>query len=304
MKTSQIFWGLFFLSLGSLFFLDKYEYIDFSFLNLSTFWPFILVIIGLIIIFRESKLKPVLSGIGGLFLALIIYGFFNGLFSFFYDDNDYDLDFNNYQNEKYYEAYDTLITSAKLTIAGGMGKFTIHDSTDDLIKAKSSSAIGNFYFDVVKRSDDFADINLEQSNSNVKIRGLKKMKNRLDVELNPNPIWEINLKSGASDCYLDLEKFKVKTIDIETGASNTKIKLSDLLDETNINVDMGVASFELSLPENVGCELNGDMGLVSKSLKDFYKEGNKYYSNNYSQTTKKVYLNVNGGLSSIKIKRY
>lgn len=303
MKTKQLFGGLFFLSMGVVFLLEKYTSFCIDYLRIDDLWPLFLVFLGLIIMFRESKFKPYLSALGGVLLGLVVYAFFAGVFSFIDDEID-DIKFSS---SHYSESYSPDIKTCNLNIEGGMGKFIIKSSTDDLITAKSYGYFGNYDFTVNKGSD-YADIDLTPESNHVNFPGFNKSKkSRIEVKLNTAPIWNISLKTGASDSYFDLSEFKVKECLIETGASHSKIKLGDLLDEAKVDVQMGAASLEILIPSSVGCKIDGEMVLMSRDINGFtkHKNGESYYiSDNYETATKKIFINVEGGVSSIKVDRY
>jgi hypothetical protein len=55
---SGILWGLAFILVGTLMLLDKLNYLEFNFGHfIRTWWPLVLVIIGLGMIFERSSLK-------------------------------------------------------------------------------------------------------------------------------------------------------------------------------------------------------------------------------------------------------
>ena len=92
---------------------------------------------------------------------------------------------------------------------------------------------------------------------------------------------------------------------METGATNTKIKLGDKSDQMNVSIHMGAASITLEIPKNVGCEIQSDMALVAKHFDNFDKQGDGHYmTENYETSKKKIFINVEGGVSTLNVYRY
>ena len=88
------------------------------------------------------------------------------------------------------------------------------------------------------------------------------------------------------------------------GAASLKIYLGDLSDTTNVEIDAGASSIEISIPENIGCELKADVTLSSMHLDRFNKTNKKLYrTDNFDSSPKKIFLKIDSGVSSIKIRR-
>src|SRR3989339_288915 len=132
-----------------------------------------------------------------------------------------------------------------------------------------------------------------------------KIKNKVNISLNTNPVWDLNFEVGAASTEFDLRPYKVDDVDIDIGAASLKIYLGDLNDTTNIEIDAGASSIEILIPESSGCELNADVTLSSKDFDRFNKVGKELYrTENFDCSTKKIFLNIDSGVSSVKIRRY
>ena len=299
MKSGKMFWGFFLVALGALFLLTKYEIIQSSFEFVWNVWPLLFVFWGALVIFKRSIVQPIVSALFGIFLALLIFGIIhNTFFGFDFYDGDKG-QFTDY----YYEDYNSSYKSASLEINSGAGKFIIANSTDKLIEGKAYGSLAEYDFHSDK-SDSSIDVifDLNKKDGNF-FRG--RFRNQLDVSLNQNPVWDITLNIGASKSNFDFSNFKVKSLDLNTGATSTKIKLGDKFNQTNVSVDMGAASLTLEVPQNVGCEINSDMALASKHIEGFSSRGSGHYiTDNFENSTKRILIDVKGGVSSLTVRRY
>ncbi|OGV18325.1 MAG: hypothetical protein A3J84_09905 [Ignavibacteria bacterium RIFOXYA2_FULL_37_17] len=110
---------------------------------------------------------------------------------------------------------------------------------------------------------------------------------------------------GASKANLDLTKFKIRNLELHSGATSTYVKLSDKAEITNVNVEMGAANITIDVPANVGCEIQTDMALSSKNIHGFNSRGKGHYiTENFSESGKRIIIDVKAGVSSLTVNRY
>jgi hypothetical protein len=97
---------------------------------------------------------------------------------------------------------------------------------------------------------------------------------------------------------------KVRNLDVETGASDIEVILSEELDFSKISLKSGVSSIKIVAPESLGVKLILNSGLSSKDIDDFEKVGeNVYESRNFYDSSKTVEIKMDLGVSSLEIKR-
>jgi hypothetical protein len=302
MKTKSLFWGLFFIALGGLIFADQYNYIgkiDWYFLR--ELWPLIFVFIGLIIIAKDTFLKPLIAVIFAIFLALFVYSLFQSSFYWHYD-NDRDDDWE-YSVERITEEFDSTVQYANLTINAGAGRMILDEDTDELLQGKLEGQFKKHNFDSRKK-DSTAWLKYELKDKNFKVLE-DNSRNRLEFDLNKNPVWDLNLNIGAADADFYLKDLKVQNLVMKAGAADVEIRLGDEIEKTYVNVDMGAAKLTLNIPRGSGCKLTGEMVLVAKNLDDFYESSDGVYvTDNYETAQNKILVDFNSGVSSLSIDRY
>lgn len=299
MNSSKMFWGSFLITIGLLFILVKHHFINSSFDFVWNIWPLIFVFWGIQIIFKQNFIKSIVNAIFGFFIALLVYGMIHSLFWGF----NFTEEKSDFFTEQFSKEFEPNVKIVNLSLESGVGTFIIKDSTNNLIDAKSSGIFGNYDYNYSKDSSVvYLDINMEGKNFHF-IKN--KIKNQLELKLNTTPVWNFRINVGASKNIFDLSQYKVNDLTIETGASNSKIKLGDKSDETNVDIEMGVSKLILEIPKNVGCTVDSDLSLVSKHFDGFNKkEDGIYQTENFDSSKKKIFINVQGGVSSLKILRY
>lgn len=303
-RNGPLFWGGFFIALGLLIFLTKFRiiYSDWDFV--WSLYPIILVFIGALIIAKDSIIKPFLSAALGIFIALLIYGSISYVVSSI--DYGWEDDSDEYSYSYYSEDFDNKYEYGTLNFEGGAGYFTITDTTDKLVDAKSQGSLGDFRF-FVSDDENHADITFQQRGKNVTIFK-DDFRNRLRIMLNPNPIWDFNLDFGAAKADFDFSEYRIKDIDIESGLSDINLKLGDKFHDTHVRISMGVASLKIAYPKNSGCKITGDMVLFHKVLDNMvdYKRGDNktYLSKNFEDAENKIYVRIDGGVSKVEVISY
>ena len=302
-KSGQIFWGLVFLTVGSLFLLVKYDVINDDFGFIWDLWPIALILIGLQVITKDSIARPIVNAVFGVFMGVIAFGSLYNTFDFVTMNIDYDDDDDYYSVEKFSEPYDRDIEYADLYLNAGVGSCIIKRSTRDLVRGVAKGTELYYYFNTDK-SDDKAEVFFELNKKNFNLLD-GKIRNRLEIQLNKNPVWGLDLEIGAAKSWFDLSDYKVRKVKLQTGATNTRLKLGDKYDETEVDVEMGAASLEIQVPYTSGCKLIGEMVLMDKNFDGFIKKDSDYYiTENFSEADKKIIIDLSGAVSSIKIRRY
>lgn len=302
MKTGRLFWGVLLTTLGLLILSVKFHIISTDWSFVWNLWPLIFIFWGLLVLVKQPIIKPVISSLFGIFVALFIFGAISSVFFGFDFEFDNDLNHSTY-SEAFAEDMDSSVTSGQLTFSSGAGAFSISGKTDKLIEGHSRGWFSNYDFST-NIEDHIAYVDVHLHEKNIRFFG-NKIKNRLDMGLNPNIVWDVDLNFGAAQGRFDLSSLNVSNVRVGTGAATVDLKLGDKADTTDVHVEMGASTFTLQLPQNVGCKLNGDTFLVSKNMPGFTKRGDDtYYSSNYDSTKKKVNVYVSSGVSSFSIKYY
>jgi hypothetical protein len=307
MKTSHIFWGTLFIVLGVLILANNFSNINLYWDNLWQYWPLVLVLLGVSMLVKNIAGKSVIAGAAAVVLALVIFASINFSTSFMFDDN-FEVDIGSGVNgdhsvTEYREAFDSSITNAILYLEGGVGNFRIGTETDDLIYTMLEGPPNNFNYSK-NQIDSVANINLNMKDVTINL-GSSKIKNKVDIALNTKPFWDLDLAFGAASMKFDFSKFKVEDINLDMGAAKLDVKLGAIADKLDFNLNAGASRIIISVPEEVGCEVSTDAVLSRKNINGFEKiESDFYRTDNFDSAGKKIYINIDCGVSSINIHRY
>ncbi len=299
-KNGQLFWGFLFLTIGVLFLLDKNNFFVVVPDEMWNYWPLLIVFWGVAILTKGTILKPIISIIAGVFFGLFIYGSIFGLHPNFDSEKESE---NEFSTSTFYEDFRDPTETATLSLRTGIGKISIGGTTDKLIEGTSTGFYNNFNFKTRYR-DNNARVVLRHTQEDFELLGDNKYRN-LKLSLNPTPEWEVDIKVGAAKVKLDLAKYKVKKFNLETGATTTELKFGEKQKVVKANIEMGAATLNIQIPKNSGCLIKGDMVLVVKNFDGFDKiDKKRYRTYNFDESDNKIYINFDGGVSTLTIERY
>lgn len=307
MKTERVFWGIILVFVGVIFLLENFGVISFSWQYIWRFWPVILIICGINILFARNNNRTgtfVMAAVTVLVLGFLTY---KGLEKNRFKEHDYFFD-NNYDNEvsetsNYIEDYNEKYKYAKLEIAGGASNFEIDSVTEKLFNANLTGVRNNYF---LKKTDYDSVVNLDFRNKGQKgfkfdEEGFGKVK----IMLSNKPVWDIDLKMGAGSVDFDLQNYKIRKLDLKGGAAEFNLKIGDLADTINVNAQTGLAAVSIKIPENSGCNIKTSSGLSSKDFEGFKDLGNGVFETpNFNESKKKIFIVLKGGLSDLKVKKY
>lgn len=308
MSYRKIFWGLLLVLIGILFILKNTGVIFFTWHSMWHLWPVILILWGISIIPVKDWIKLVLSFVTVLitFFAVQYYGPKDDhKWNFEWNDNN-DRDNSDEDNVTTYnnvmsEDYDSLTKFAELKLNIGVGKFDIKDTTSKLIEVKHDNDKANYSMTAkVEDSLTIIDLSLEKGEFNE-----GKVSNNVNMKLNPNPIWDLDLNVGAAEVNFDLSGFKTRNLKIQGGASDIDLKIGAALPLTDLKLEAGAASIIVRVPESAGCEIISNTFMSSKDFKGFTKIANqKYQTPNFATSTNKIMINLQAGVARVDIIRY
>jgi len=303
MKPKHLFWGVLFISIGILILLNNYGSIGEDWSEFWKLWPLILVLWGIGLLVKNNIAKSFIAVVAAILLAVSVFSAFAFCWNNVVFDEDGPVVFSgDVETTIYSEPYYNTIKNASLNIKAGAGSFNIKDTTGDLLYADAIGIKNNYS---LSNTNDGTSTVLNFKMRRTGFSFKRGMKNKVNIKLNPNAVWNLNCDLGAASINFDLSPYKTENIQINMGAASLKIKLGDLSDKINLDVDAGASSIDILIPESSGCEIKADAKLSSKNFEDFNKiDSELYRTNNFESAAKRIFMNIDAGVSSIKVHRY
>ncbi|WP_293903356.1 MULTISPECIES: LiaI-LiaF-like domain-containing protein [unclassified Sphingobacterium] len=315
MNTRRITTGITILFIGVVLLLSQLNTISFNWVGIFRYWPLFIVLAGIRMLVPKDQQIGQFVAIGS---TVVILGFLTyiglstpkeplltqllknkGVNINIDDPNDK----TNYSTEKLTVPLNDKIHSATLNLDLGATSLRNDSSTtSEIFTAFNTSKEYLLGVTVHDESADKVDINLKGKFKN---KDFNSKNNNTYIALNPNIRWNLNFDVGAIDANLDLSPYKIETLDIDAGATSLKLKLGQPQAMTKISMDAGASSIEILIPKNAACRITSDNALSSTDYEgDFLKSEGEVKSTNYDSAAQKFDFDINGGIASIKIRRY
>lgn len=315
MKKNNIFWGVLLISTGLCFLLFEFDLFADSFNKFYTFWPIIFIFIGLSLFNINEILRKVFVAVSAALLGIVLISLFANIstnvnklqetISVEIKENRQSRDkaISNY-GDSFIAEYDSSFATANFNFDGGVSYFEIIGSTDKLVEIKTNNNFGSFdvstqdsaYY-VIFETDSYS------GNSNDWFDNIDSERSA-KANFNSKVLWDMVFNSGLTELDLDLSQLKIRNIDFETGISEVELTLGSLHKLTTLKISTGVSEFDVSVPLTSGCKIYYS-GFSSTKFEGFQKLSNgEYVTENFSDAESKIIINIEGGLSSFKVRRY
>lgn len=308
MSFKNAFWGILLIALGALFLLKNLDIIYFSWWDIWRLWPVVLVFIGISLLPVKGGIKALLS-LATIILAavmLLTNPSWGPRWPFEirwerHSDRSDRTTSKKIEEQRISEEFETGTTEVLLEFDAAAGDFNIEGITSELFEFEKEGNLGQYNYSI-KDLGERKEIHITLDNV---ISGRRNIKNRVDMSLNPVPVWDMNIDVGAAEIDLDLRDFMIDELSIDGGASSIDVYMGELYATSTIDINAGASSIVVRIPETVACEVNSDAILSSKNLQGFKKvSSGTYITDNFSDAEKNIVINVDVAVSSLTVKRY
>ena len=190
---------------------------------------------------------------------------------------------------------------ATLNIKAEGVSFGLQDTTHELFDARCSKT--PFHFEDHLDSGHYV-VNFNSAKEK-KHEHWSGSSDSVNIKLNPQPVWDINMNAGAADVNFDFSKFKVRSIKMDGGAGEFKIRLGQPLEETRVTTTVGAADLTIEVPTKAACRIHINSGLSSNTFEGFEKKSDDIYETpNFAAAKNKTYINMSGAVSDFKVRKY
>lgn len=305
MKQRTIFLGSFLIAFGIIFFLRNFELLPAALERAFKYWAVILILAGSALLIELPWLKSLLTSSTAAMLALVLWSSAIQLKTLL-PTRFSDLAGASRSAKAHFfsETFDSTIQRARLRLDASIGDYTlVRPTTEHLLFAEAYTTLGDYELRR-ERLSGYEELVLKMKSGQFTFGWNFSVKNRLTLQLHPDPVWELDLNVGASSIDFDLRPFKVEKMTIEAGASSLDLKLGDLAPELFVSIDAGAASLDISIPASVGCRIRHRGALGDYAFDGFVQKGKDYYTENFESSSKKIYIDIDSGVSSISVQRY
>ncbi len=267
MSVYRLFLGILIVLLGVMLLLNTFGILAVNAWQL--FWPLVLVLVGIWMLFKPVFLRRGGSGIENIDLPL------------------------------------ESATAIRLKLKHGAGRLNLEALPAGNTTALSGTFVGGVDYDSYMHgnekkvtlktpSDIFWDF--------IPVAGHEGL--AWDVKLNHDVPLALDISSGASESNLDLSELNLKELQISTGASSTQVVLPVSAGYTRMKVGSGAAAVKIRVPEGVAGRFyirHGVAGINVDGMR-FPFTGNCYETPGFDTCPNRVEAEIETGVGSIEIR--
>jgi hypothetical protein len=115
---------------------------------------------------------------------------------------------------------------------------------------------------------------------------------------------DLRVDAGASRNVFDLRRHRLRSLELHTGASETRVVLPEAAGATSIRAEAGAASLVLEVPDGVAARIRTRVVLGSVQVDEyrFPPVAGGYESPDYATATNRVDIDVQGGVGSLRVR--
>jgi len=126
---------------------------------------------------------------------------------------------------------------------------------------------------------------------------------RWDVGLPREIPIDLRVESGAASSTIDLTDLQVRTLELQTGASDSRVLLPRAAGATTMRARSGAASLTIQVPVGVGARVRSRMTVGSTVVDPvrFPRTIDGYESPDYATAQNRVDIDIEGGVGSLRI---
>ncbi len=292
LNRERIETGIFFIGIGLLVLLVNIGMISWWAVGaLIDFWPLIIIVIGVKIMFKRHPIVSIISWI--LFFSVIIG------YSFYYDGSKVINSPTEFINKSIERAEETVSAELKMTL-GGI-KFNMNSADVELFET-------NYDMRNMRQEQFFSN---GHKHTTIKLEPIKHL-NLININdgnhsyyfnLNKDVVWSLDTTIGAGSGEIDLRELQIRDLKLKLGAGDISLYLGDKYPEGTVEINTGVGNLDVYLMESTGVKMETN-GLVSKTNfidLGWVKRGNYYYSPNYNEAEYRIDVKINMGIGKLNI---
>jgi hypothetical protein len=187
------------------------------------------------------------------------------------------------------------VAEAAVRVKFGAGELDVRPA------APGNLVDGRFVGGVVRRDLGPGRVELEQDTT----YGLPWLDGRCEwtVGLAADVPLDLRFDTGAARARLDLGDLHVRSLELHTGASETRIRLPRAAGVTNVRAETGAAALIVEVPSGVAARIRSRMAIGSSQIDEtrFPRSAAGFESPDYATAANRVDLDLQGGVGSIRV---
>lgn len=297
-RSRSIIGPLILITIGILLLLANLGYLPLSIWQIAAqFWPLILVLVGLDIIFGRR------SWLGAIVIVVLWIALIAGVLWLAFTQGGGLLPMRAAITEPLNQPLGDITTATVELSAGASSVFVTSLGTDsaNLMEGKFAHPEGTRVIQSYNASGTTGRLVLREEGNPVTVIGAST--SRWDVGLYPQIPLALQINGGIGRVDLDLGTLNVTSLDINAGVGSVTVA-APKAGAMRIKINGGVGSATITIPPEVAARIRVDSGLGGIRIDEsrFPKSDKIYQSADYASASNKVEIDVDGGVGSVTIR--
>ena len=190
--------------------------------------------------------------------------------------------------------------SVRIELRMPVGELTVRGDTQKLLDADFTYNVPAWKPDLRYHSaPTVADLVIEQHGASA---SSGNSKNHWDLRFNKDVPLDFRVECGAGEARLELGRLNLRSVDVVMGAGSLGLDLRGTpRQDYSVHVRGGVGEATLRLPRDVGVSATASGGLGDISVTGLHKSGDRYLNDAYDQAKRRIRVDVQGGVGTIKL---
>jgi hypothetical protein len=193
-------------------------------------------------------------------------------------------------------------SSAKIKIQHGAGKLKISptENTSWLINGNCRGGV----VQEVTQNGEFHTVLLRMPSKNIPMDWIPGESLDWEIHISEQLPVSLDIETGAADVRLDLTELLVNELKYSSGASSSTILMPEKAGMTKAKVSAGAASVQINIPDGVAGKIRTQGGLSTITVNDkkFLKSGKDFISPDWEFAVNRIDLQVEVGVGSVDIR--
>lgn len=125
------------------------------------------------------------------------------------------------------------------------------------------------------------------------------------VQLSPVVPMTLNVQTGAADVDLDLARLRLARLEVQSGASTTRVRLPEQAGSTTVLLQGGVSTWTVEVPPGVAAQIQfvGGLSTLNVDTARFPSiGGQRYRSPDYATAASRVDLSLEVGSATVTVR--
>jgi len=306
MNLNKFLGGLIVLGIGLLLLLSNFGYLNaISIVEFLRYWPVIIIVIGLSILFKAMP-KPLEIFFSILLSLAMIAGLAFIITSAVQNRSDARLS-QKVIDKQLAEPFNEEAENAQIEIATGASKLTINGGSPLLLEGTIESIIGSPSVSRRFIAASKTDVIKVAQNSTFWFGGWgRSNKNDWNLKINNDIKTKLDIDAGASTITANLQNTSVDALDLDAGASKMNLDLATKSEFFNGSISAGASTINIRVPKDRAIKVVMNTGASSNNLEKqgLLKNDKTFSTVDYDKAVQKIEISIDAGASSINLELY